>query len=115
MMGGYPIARVWSGHVPAAEADGFHRHLLATGVADVRAVDRGAALRTITINPATILGLDNRVGALRPGLDADIVLWSGDPLDVMSRPLRVFIGGRDVYHYDTERAAGITADPYYRG
>jgi hypothetical protein len=29
MTGGYPIARVWSGHVPAAEADGFHRHLLA--------------------------------------------------------------------------------------
>jgi imidazolonepropionase-like amidohydrolase len=78
-------------------------------------LDRGTALRTITINPATILGLDDRVGALRPGLDADIVLWSGDPLDVMSRALRVFIGGRDVYHYDTERATGITADPYYRG
>jgi imidazolonepropionase-like amidohydrolase len=77
-------------------------------------LDRETALRTITINPAMILGLDNRVGALRPGLDADIVLWSGDPLDVMSRALRVFIDGRDVYHYDAERATGVTADPYYR-
>lgn len=35
----YPIARVWSGHIPAAEAEGFHRHLLATGVAEVQAVE----------------------------------------------------------------------------
>lgn len=77
-------------------------------------LDRETALRTITINPATMLGLDNRVGALRPGLDADIVLWSGDPLDVMSRALRVFIDGRDVYRYDTERNIGITAKPDYR-
>jgi hypothetical protein len=39
MMDSCPIARVWSGHVPAAEAEGFHQHLLATGVAEVRAVE----------------------------------------------------------------------------
>ncbi|MEU4227141.1 amidohydrolase family protein [Nonomuraea sp. NPDC026600] len=62
-------------------------------------LDRDTALRSITTNPAAILALDDRVGALKPGLDGDVVLWSGDPLDVLSRALRVLIGGRDVYRY----------------
>lgn len=62
-------------------------------------LDRDTALRSVTLNPARMLGLDDRVGALRPGLDADVVLWSGDPLEVMSRALRVFIEGREVYRY----------------
>ncbi len=53
-----------------------------------------------TVNPDAVLGLDDRAGALRPGLDGDVVLWSGDPLDVMSRALRVLIDGREVCHYD---------------
>lgn len=75
-------------------------------------LDRAAALRSITVNPARIMGLDDRVGALRPGLDGDVVIWSGDPLDVMSRALRVFISGREVYSY-TE-GEPVVADPYYR-
>ncbi len=62
-------------------------------------LDRDTALRSITANPARIMGLDDRVGSLRPGLDGDVVLWSGDPLDVMSRAMRVFINGREVYTY----------------
>ncbi|MEV6152470.1 amidohydrolase [Nonomuraea sp. NPDC052129] len=72
-------------------------------------LDRDVALRSITVNPARIMGLDDRVGALRPGLDGDVVIWSGDPLDIMSRALRVFVDGREVYSY----ADGV-ADPYYR-
>ena len=52
------------------------------------------------------MGLDDRVGALKPGLDADIVLWSGDPLDVMSRAVRVFVNGRAVYHFDEAKPTG---------
>ncbi|MEU5862860.1 amidohydrolase [Nonomuraea sp. NPDC047529] len=75
-------------------------------------LDRDTALRSITVNPARIMGLDDRVGSLRPGLDGDVVIWSGDPLDVMSRALRVFIAGREVYSYvDGE---SVVADPYYR-
>ncbi|WP_226961770.1 MULTISPECIES: amidohydrolase [Streptomyces] len=77
-------------------------------------LDRDRALATITTNPAAILGLDDRVGALRPGLDGDVVIWSGDPLDVMSRALRVFVEGREVYAWDEERRAGTVVDPYYR-
>ncbi|MBD8063454.1 amidohydrolase [Oceanitalea stevensii] len=60
-------------------------------------LDREVALRALTINPAEILGLDDRVGALRPGLDGDVVVWSGDPLDVFSRVQRVLITGAEVY------------------
>ncbi|SHH01265.1 amidohydrolase [Streptoalloteichus hindustanus] len=77
-------------------------------------LDRTSALRAITRNPAEIMGLDDRVGALRPGLDADVVLWSGDPLDVMSRAMRVFVSGREVYHFDTERGEGVVVNPFYR-
>lgn len=62
-------------------------------------LDRDTALRSVTVNPAEIMGLDDRVGSLKPGLDGDVVLWSGDPLDVMSRALRVFVQGREVYTY----------------
>ncbi|MET9708778.1 amidohydrolase [Nocardiopsis alba] len=77
-------------------------------------MDRDSAIRALTINPAEIMGLDDRVGSLKPGLDADVVVWSGDPLDIMSRALRVFVGGREVYTYDEERREGKAADPYYR-
>ncbi|MDP9864545.1 MULTISPECIES: amidohydrolase [Streptosporangium] len=77
-------------------------------------LDPVVALRSITLNPARIMGLDDRVGALRPGLDGDVVIWSGDPLDVMSRALRVFIQGREVYSFSADRGEGEVADPYYR-
>ncbi|MEU4327488.1 amidohydrolase [Nonomuraea dietziae] len=77
-------------------------------------LDRDTALRSITVNPAKIMGLDDRVGSLRPGLDGDVVIWSGDPLDIMSRALRVFVDGREVYVYSDERGEGVVADPYYR-
>ncbi|WP_154794938.1 amidohydrolase [Occultella kanbiaonis] len=60
-------------------------------------LDRDLALKALTINPAQFLGLDDRVGALREGLDGDVVIWSGDPLDVFSRAQRVFINGREEY------------------
>lgn len=76
---------------------------------------REDALRAITVNPAQIMGLDDRVGSLRPGLDGDVVIWDGDPLDVMSRALRVFIRGVPVYEWHADPAgggAGVTASPY---
>jgi imidazolonepropionase-like amidohydrolase len=77
-------------------------------------LDTETALRSITVNPARIMGIDDRVGALRPGLDADLVLWSGDPLDVMSRAVRVFVEGREVYHFDEATGLGVTANPFYQ-
>lgn len=73
-----------------------------------------AALRALTVNPASMLGLDDRVGALKPGLDADVVIWSGDPLDVMNRALRVFVRGREVYYFDESRGEGVVTERRYR-
>ena len=55
------------------------------------------AIRWVTANPAWILGIEDRVGTLEPGKDADIVVWSGDPLSVYSRADLVFIEGKLVY------------------
>ncbi|MEU6645234.1 amidohydrolase [Saccharomonospora sp. NPDC046836] len=77
-------------------------------------LDPDAAIKALTVNPAAILGLDDRIGALKPGLDADVVIWSGDPLDVMNRAMRVFVRGRDVYHFDEGTGEGVVADRRYR-
>jgi imidazolonepropionase-like amidohydrolase len=77
-------------------------------------LDTDTALRSITVNPARMMGLNDRVGALKPGLDADVVLWSGDPLDVMSRAVKVFVNGRPVYHFDEQTNRGVTRSPYYQ-
>ena len=50
-------------------------------------------IRWLTSNPARALSLDNRIGRLAPGFDADVVLWSGDPFSVYSKPQKVFIDG----------------------
>lgn len=55
------------------------------------------ALRAITINPAKILGLDNRVGSLEIGKDADIVIWTKDPLTLESDVVLTLINGQVVY------------------
>jgi imidazolonepropionase-like amidohydrolase len=60
---------------------------------------RETALEALTVNPAAFLKLDERVGSLTPGLDGDVVVWSGDPLDVNSRAERVFIEGAEVYRW----------------
>ena len=70
------------------------------------------ALRSITVNPARFLGLDDRVGSLTPGLDGDVVVWDGDPLDVMSRALTTYVGGRRVYDFDVTGLVGRAADPW---
>ncbi|MFD8501045.1 amidohydrolase [Amycolatopsis sp. NPDC059657] len=77
-------------------------------------LDPDTALRSITINPAEMLGLDDQVGALKPGLDADIAIWSGDPLDVMNRAMRVFVRGREVYTFNEAKGEGVVAERRYR-
>lgn len=54
-------------------------------------------LKSLTINPAKTLGIDKRVGSLEKGKDADIVIWSGDPLDMYTFADEVIINGGRVY------------------
>jgi imidazolonepropionase-like amidohydrolase len=60
-------------------------------------LDRETALRALTINPARIIGIADRLGSLEPGKDGDVVVWSGDPLDVLSRVEHAFLDGREIY------------------
>jgi imidazolonepropionase-like amidohydrolase len=53
------------------------------------------ALASVTINPAKIWGLADKIGSLEPGKDADLVIWSGDPLEVTSYATTVIIQGQD--------------------
>jgi imidazolonepropionase-like amidohydrolase len=62
-------------------------------------LDRDTALRALTINPARIVGVEDRLGSIEPGKDADLVIWSGDPLDVLSRVERALINGVEIYTY----------------
>lgn len=55
------------------------------------------ALKSITINPAWMLGLESKIGSLEPGKDADIVIWSGHPFKIKSLVEKVFINGEEVY------------------
>lgn len=54
------------------------------------------ALRSITINPATLLGLEKKIGTLEKGKDADIVLYNGDPFEYLTKVCMVFINGEVV-------------------
>jgi imidazolonepropionase-like amidohydrolase len=61
---------------------------------------RGEALKAITITPAQILGVADRVGSLEKGKDADIVILNGDPLNVLTRVEKVILNGKTVYAVD---------------
>ncbi|MGH3186702.1 MAG: amidohydrolase [Streptosporangiaceae bacterium] len=74
-------------------------------------LDPVTALRAVTINPARIIGCADRIGSLTPGKDADVVIWSGDPLDVMSRAERAYVDGREIYRYDYSLREGVFAEP----
>jgi imidazolonepropionase-like amidohydrolase len=58
---------------------------------------RDEAFRAITENPAKLLAVDDRVGAVAAGRDANFALWTGDPLDPASWVDEVYVEGRVVY------------------
>ena len=70
-------------------------------------LDPETALRAVTINPARIIRCSDRIGSLAVGKDGDVVIWSGDPLDVMSRAELAFVDGREIYRYDYGLRDGV--------
>lgn len=71
---------------------------LAAGLAASAGLPMEEAWRAITINPARSLGIDARVGSLEPGKDADLVLWTADPLTTIGgEAWMTFVNGEVVY------------------
>ena len=69
---------------------------LCAAVAVKEGMDETEALRAITINAAEIAGIDDRVGSLEVGKDADIIIIDGHPLELRSRVLYTIINGQVV-------------------
>lgn len=57
---------------------------------------RDEAYKSVTINPAEILGIEDRVGSLDTGKDADLVVYEGDPLDIAAKVEAVYISGEKI-------------------
>lgn len=71
---------------------------LSAGLSVAAGLDEAAAWEAITINPAKAIGLEDRVGSLEAGKDADIVIWTGDPLhEVGAAAYMTFIDGKTVW------------------
>lgn len=95
-------ARLADAGVPIAfalDAPGDHPATLRlTAAAYVRAgLDPEAARRAMTSGAAELAGVGDEVGSVRPGCDADLVLWSGDPVDPGSRIVAVYVDGELVH------------------
>jgi imidazolonepropionase-like amidohydrolase len=63
-------------------------------------IPREVAIQWVTRNPARVLGLDDRIGTLEPGKNADVVVWSDDPFSIYAQADLVFIDGALVYDRD---------------
>jgi len=62
------------------------------------------ALKFVTLNPAKMLHVDNRVGSIKPGKDADLVLWSADPLSIYAVAEKTYVDGIPYWDIDKDAA-----------
>jgi len=69
------------------------------------------AIRMVTLNPAWIIGVDDRVGSIDSGKDADLVVWNMDPLSTYARAEKVYIDG-DLFFDITASGFGT---PHFSG
>ena len=65
------------------------------------------ALKFVTLNPAKMLHIDSRVGSLKAGKDADVVIWSDHPLSIYAKAEKTFVDG--IAYWDMERDGQLRA------
>ena len=75
---------------------------LCAGLAVKRGLPMEEGLKAITIHPAQICGVVDRVGSLKEGKDADIAVFSGNPMEVFTKTLYTIINGEIVYDYEKD-------------
>lgn len=81
--GGEHVVRQFAGNLVAI-----------TKVPGMTGLDWGRAFAAITSGPAAVVGMDGEIGSLRPGRRADVVVWDGDPLELASQPVAIWIDGK---------------------
>lgn len=60
------------------------------------------AWKFVTLNPARMLHIDDRVGSIAPGKDADLVLWDGHPMSIYTRAVQTWVDGRCEFHAEED-------------
>ncbi|UYZ60939.1 amidohydrolase family protein [Hymenobacter latericus] len=60
------------------------------------------ALKLVTLNPARALKLDKQMGSIKEGKDADVVLWSANPLSIYAKAERTFVDGRQLFDLESD-------------
>lgn len=70
-------------------------------------VSEEEALKFVTLNPARLLHIDDRVGSIKPGMDADLVIWSDHPLSVYARAQATFVDGIKMVDEEMNRQARL--------
>jgi imidazolonepropionase-like amidohydrolase len=60
------------------------------------------AMKLVTINPAKMLHVDNKMGSIKEGKDADVVLWSAHPLSIYAHAERTFVDGRQYFDIESD-------------
>jgi imidazolonepropionase-like amidohydrolase len=79
------------------------QHLdVCVGLAVREGLPEDAALDVVTTNPAEILGIDDRVGQVAPGTDADLVVWDGPFHQFDTRSRHVLVDGEVVFDRETD-------------
>jgi imidazolonepropionase-like amidohydrolase len=68
------------------------------------------ALRMLTLNPAVMMGVDDRVGSLEVGKDGDVVILTGDPFDAFSRVEMTLVDG--IVYFDSNREEETRGEPF---
>jgi imidazolonepropionase-like amidohydrolase len=87
-----------------SDSDELQRHLNYEAAKTIRygGLTEEEALALVTINPARQLGIDNRVGSIDVGKDADLVLWNKYPLSNYSKAMKVWIDGAKYFDTDDD-------------
>ncbi len=93
---GVPVALIGNAGGGDEEAFNVRNLRYEAGNAVSYGMEWNAALRAITLSPAEIFGVADRVGSLQAGKSADVVIWSGDPFEFASQPEKVFVRGAQI-------------------